>query len=91
MISTSKVMERNVEMIRLEKYRAVRGRVLQEVRRELMRGVRAGLLVRIPKTRVAPEFFAHPDFVDPDFVDAAREEQDRIAVEVAEALRRIMA
>ena len=51
----------NVEQIRSQATRVVRGRIPLDVRRELMTAVKAGELGRLPKKGLAPEIFFHPD------------------------------
>ena len=51
----------NVDVIRAQATRVVRGRIPQAVRRELMDAVKAGHLGRLPKSGLMPEIFFHPD------------------------------
>lgn len=52
---------RNVEMVRYQYVRIVKGRIPRDVRNELMAGVRVGLLGHLAKKALAPEVFFHPD------------------------------
>lgn len=51
----------NVEQIRFQATKVVQGRIPQQVRAELMRGVKLGLLGRLKKDGLKPEIFFHPD------------------------------
>lgn len=51
----------NVEQIRAQATKVVRGRIPIEVRRELSAAVKSGELGRLPKKGLAPEIFFHPD------------------------------
>jgi len=51
----------NVEQIRAQATRVIRGRIPQQVRRELMAAVKAGALGHLKKDGLKPEIFFHPD------------------------------
>lgn len=51
----------NVENIRFQATRVIRGRIPAQVRRELSAAVKAGYLGRLAKKGLAPEIFFHPD------------------------------
>ena len=51
----------NVEQIRAQATRVIRGRMPAQVRRELMAAVKAGVLGRLKKDGLRPEIFYHPD------------------------------
>jgi len=52
---------RNVEQIRAQATRVVRGRIPAEVRKELRAAVKAGVLGHLRKDGLKPEVFFHPD------------------------------
>jgi len=64
----------NVEQIRKQASRVIRGRIPAEVRKELMAAVKDGLLGRLAKDGLKPEIFFHPDHLH-----GARERQWREA------------
>lgn len=51
---------RNVENIRAGATRVIRGTVPMQVRRELSRAVKDGVLGRVPKDGLRPEIYFHP-------------------------------
>jgi hypothetical protein len=51
----------NVEQIRSQATRVIRGKIPAQVRRELMDAVKRGFLGRLPKDGLKPEIFFHPD------------------------------
>jgi hypothetical protein len=51
----------NVEQIRTQATRVIRGKIPMQVRRELMDAVKKGFLGRLPKGGLKPEIFFHPD------------------------------
>jgi hypothetical protein len=51
---------KNIEMIRNEGIRVVTNSIYREVRKELTKGVRSGLLVHIKKDHLMPEIYCHP-------------------------------
>lgn len=51
----------NVEQIRAQASRVVRGRIPAQVRKELSAAVKAGHLGRLAKDGLKPEIFFHPD------------------------------
>jgi hypothetical protein len=51
----------NVQNILIQATRVIRGRIPQQVRKELMTAVKAGALGRLPKDGLKPEIFFHPD------------------------------
>lgn len=51
----------NVEQIRAQASRVIRGKMPMQVRRELMDAVKQGHLGRLKKSGLAPEVFFHPD------------------------------
>lgn len=51
----------NVEQIRSQATRVIRGSIPRQVRNELMAAVKAGDLGRFPKDGLMPEIFFHPD------------------------------
>lgn len=51
---------RNVEQIRNQATRVIRGPVPAQVRRELMTAVKAGVLGRLKRDGLKPEIFFHP-------------------------------
>ena len=51
----------NVENIRAQATRVIRGRVPAQVRKELSAAVKAGVLGRLKKDGLKPEIFFHPD------------------------------
>ena len=51
----------NVQNILVQATRVIRGRIPQQVRRELMAAVKAGALGHLPKKGLKPEIFFHPD------------------------------
>jgi hypothetical protein len=55
------IISPNVDAIRAQATKVVRGRIPQAVRRELMDGVKAGHLGRLKKDGLKPEIFYHPD------------------------------
>jgi len=71
-------MWRNVELVRSEKYRIIRGAIPREVRKELMKAVKDGELGHFKKNGIAPEIFYHPDY-QRDALDAARREIEAFA------------
>lgn len=58
-----KNMTPNVEQIRSQSQRIIRSRIPGAVRKELMQGVKDGLLGRIKKDGLLPEIFFHPDHI----------------------------
>ncbi len=54
-------MNPNVEAIRIQASRVIRGRIPAQVRKALMEAVKEGLLGRLPKSGLKPEIFFHPD------------------------------
>lgn len=54
-------MTPNVEMIRSQGQRIIKGRIPREVRKELMEGVKNNLLGHFKKDGLFPEMFFHPD------------------------------
>lgn len=51
----------NVEQIRAQATRVIRGKIPAQVRKELMAGVKAGRLGRLKRDGLKPEIFFHPD------------------------------
>jgi hypothetical protein len=51
----------NVEQIRAQASRVIRGKIPKQVRRELMGAVKNGFLGRLKKDGLKPEIFFHPD------------------------------
>jgi hypothetical protein len=51
----------NVEQIRAQATRVIRGKIPMQVRRELMDAVKKGFLGRLKKDGLKPEIFFHPD------------------------------
>jgi hypothetical protein len=51
----------NVEQILCQGSRVVRGRIPQQVRKELAAALKAGVLGRLAKDGLKPEVFYHPD------------------------------
>lgn len=51
----------NVEAIRAQASRVIRGKIPGQVRKELMAAVKSGHLGRLPKNGLLPEIFFHPD------------------------------
>jgi len=51
----------NVEQIRKQASRVIRGRIPAQVRKELMAAVKAGELGHLKKDGLKPEIFFHPD------------------------------
>ncbi|MCP4137531.1 MAG: hypothetical protein GY754_41575 [bacterium] len=51
----------NVEQIRCQGIKIVRGRIPREVRKELSQGVKENLLGHLKKDGVLPEVYFHPD------------------------------
>lgn len=51
----------NVEQIRSQATRVIRGKIPMQVRRELMDAVKKGFLGRLKKDGLKPEIFFHPD------------------------------
>lgn len=64
----------NVELIRAQASRVIKGRIPAEVRRELMDAVKKNHLGRLAKDGLKPEIFFHPDHLH-----GARERQVREA------------
>lgn len=58
---TETILGPNVEQIRCQAARVVRGRIPASVRKELMDAVKAGQLGRLKKDGLKPEIFFHPD------------------------------
>lgn len=54
-------MDRNVEEIRKQATKVIRGRIPRDVRNSLLAAVKSGLLGRLPKDGLKPEIFFHPD------------------------------
>ena len=54
----------NVEVIRSEKTRIVRGTVPSQVRKELNSAVKAGELGHLRKDGLKPELYFHPDYLE---------------------------
>jgi len=76
----------NVEMIRSEGIRVVRGTIPRQVRSELMAGVKAGELGRMRKDGLMPEVF-----FDPDLRDAAEAKRREIAIDAAGRIGAVLA
>lgn len=51
----------NVEAIRAQASRVIRGKIPAQIRKELSAAVKAGHLGRLPKKGLLPEIFFHPD------------------------------
>lgn len=51
----------NVQQILCQATRVIRGRIPQQVRKQLSAAVSAGVLGRLPKDGLKPEIFFHPD------------------------------
>jgi len=51
----------NVQNILIQATRVIRGRIPQQVRRELQAAVKAGALGHLKKDGLKPEIFFHPD------------------------------
>lgn len=64
----------NVEQIRCQASRVIRGKIPASVRKELMDGVKAGVLGRLKSDGLKPEIFFHPDHLH-----GARDRQNREA------------
>lgn len=79
-------MKRNVEMIRNEGIRIVRGSIPRQVRSELLEAVKNGELVRLKKAGLLPEVFCHPDHLP-----GARDLQKREAEDAINRISRVMA
>lgn len=80
------VANRNVEMVRAEQFRIIKGSIPRQVRTALNAAVKVGLLGHIKKDGLKPEMYYHPDFAD--IAAAARDEDFQKSVEV---LRCVMA
>ena len=52
---------RNVEMIRNEGVRLIRGKIFREIRTELNKAVKAGELGHIKQDKLKPEAYFHPE------------------------------
>lgn len=76
----------NVETILAQASRVVRGRIPQQVRRELMAAVKAGVLGHLKKDGLKPEIFFHPDHKH-----GARERQQREALYSVECVAKVIA
>lgn len=76
---------RNVEMIRMQGERIIRGIVPRDVRKELSEGVRLGLLGHLKKDGMKPEIYFHPDHLH-----TARERQKTEAMYKIECLKKTM-
>lgn len=76
----------NVDQIRAQATRVVRGRVPSAVRKELMDAVRSGALGHLKKDGLKPEIFFHPDHAH-----GARERQIREASYAAGLVARALA
>ena len=76
----------NVEQIRAQATRVVKGRIPAEVRKELMAAVKAGELGRLKRGGLKPEIFFHPDHLH-----GARERQQREAEYAVKCIAGVMA
>lgn len=75
----------NVDVIRAQATRIVKGRIPQAVRRELMAAVKAGHLGRLPKDGLKPEIFFHPDHLH-----GARDLQKREALYSVQCIAQVV-
>lgn len=80
------MLRQNVNMIRAERWRVIRGTMPQVVRRELSAAVAAGELVRLPKQGLLPEVFCHPDHRD----EADKDRREK-AIRAVEAIGKVLA
>lgn len=76
----------NVEQIRKQASRVVRGPMPAQVRKELLGAVKAGLLGRLKKDGLKPEIFFHPDHKN-----GARDRQMREASYAAQCIASVVA
>lgn len=76
----------NVEQILCQASRVIRGRVPQQVRQELNRAVKAGVLGHLKKSGLKPEIFYHPDHKN-----GAIERQKREAAYAIECISSVIA
>lgn len=76
----------NVEQILCQASRVVRGRIPRQVRTELNRAVKAGVLGHLKKDGLKPEIFYHPDHKN-----GAIERQKREAAYSIECISKVMA
>lgn len=83
---TQRPYGRNVEMIRAQATKVVKGRIPAEVRKELMDAVKRNYLGRLPKDGLKPEIFFHPDHLH-----GAIERQRREAEYSANLIKRVFA
>ena len=79
-------VNRNVEMIRVEQFRIIKGSIPRQVRTALNAAVKAGLLGHLKKDGLKPEMYYHPEFAE--IATAAR---DKSALDAIDILRRVMA
>jgi hypothetical protein len=86
MLERGKTTSPNVEMIRIEGVRLVRGKIPAAVRRELRAAVKDGRLGHLPKDGHRPEAFFHPNSKF-----KAMEAQDREERAALEALAGVVA
>lgn len=76
----------NVEMIRAEGMRIIRGSIPRAVRKELYAAVKAGQLGRFKKDKLLPEVFYHPDQFH-----AAKEKRQGEAMHSIECIKKVIA
>lgn len=78
------IAQGNVELVRTERFRLVRGSIPREVRAQLNAAVKRGELGHLKKDRLKPEAYFHPTFEY--MAVAARNKAER---DVTNALRRV--
>lgn len=78
-------MNRNVEQIRVQAMRVIRGKVPAQVRKDLMGAVRNGELGHLKKDGLKPEIFFHPDHLH-----GAKDRQKREAAYSIELIKGVV-